>query len=144
VQVTATVPFSALTALSAALVQYGMTGMRPGAANIFSHCSIGMITFLIAVQVRRQPRAQCTAQNALSGNTAQVADYSIVLPDFKLHGLLWHICNLLLCSSGIKARSGQVKDFWLSCSVSTMQGLPASRNPLRRCTACRCCTFQPL
>jgi hypothetical protein len=46
------VPFSALTALSAALVQYGMTGMRPGAANIFGHCSIGMLTFLIAVQVR--------------------------------------------------------------------------------------------
>jgi hypothetical protein len=64
-QVTATVPFSALTALCAALVQYGMTGMRPGAANIFGHCSIGMLTFLIAVQVRGtagSPWSRCAWQ----------------------------------------------------------------------------------
>ncbi|WIA10023.1 hypothetical protein OEZ85_010235 [Tetradesmus obliquus] len=63
-KVTSTVPFSALTALCAGLVQYGMTGMRPGADHIFGHCSIGVLTFLIAVQVLHLSATLTPSQDA--------------------------------------------------------------------------------
>lgn len=52
VQVSVALPLHAVSALAASMVQYGMTGMRHGADNIFKHCSIGTLTSLIAVQVR--------------------------------------------------------------------------------------------
>jgi len=44
-------PFHVLSTVCAILIQYGMTGLRPGAESIFKHGAIATLIFLIAAQV---------------------------------------------------------------------------------------------
>eukprot|EP00775_Hariotina_reticulata_P006450 gene6450-6679_t len=50
-KVTVVLPFHVLSVVCAILIQYGMTGLRPGAESIFKHGAIATLIFLIAAQV---------------------------------------------------------------------------------------------
>lgn len=51
-------PFNVMLALSYSCVQYGLTGMRPGASVVARHCTLASLMSLIATQVRMQRTAR--------------------------------------------------------------------------------------